>query len=303
MPPEPRLHGILVTYRRPAELELSLRAIDRQTRALDELVVVDNGGDAEEMVQDLAPKATYVRAWDNLGPAGGIAIGMERILDIADDHDWVFTFDDNDWATDPELFARLVAYAERMREADPATGAVGRSGVRFDIQRGQIVRVPDSELRGPVLVDCVAGNQFPLYSVAAVRDVGMFRTELFYGFEELEFGLRLRRSGHRIYVEGELWYEGREELGRLQLRKRPARRLHREPDWKRYYSIRNLIAILLDLGHRGPALRVTGVTAVGKPLANLPRAPRLALAHLRVGLRAALDGWVGRMGRTVDPVP
>jgi hypothetical protein len=46
---------------------------------------------------------------------------------------------------------------------------------------------------------------------------------------------------------------------------------------------------------------VTVVVAFAKPLANLVRTPRLAVAHLGLGLRASRDGWTGRLGRRVEP--
>jgi GT2 family glycosyltransferase len=301
MTSQPTLHGILVTYRRPVELERSLRAIGAQTRSLGTLIVVDNAGDAERIVHAHAPAATYVRPGANLGPAGGIALGMERLLERVDDGDWVFTFDDDDEIPDSELLAEFGAFAEQMVERDRSTAAVGRSGVRFDRRSGRVVRVPDDELSGVVSVDCIAGNQFPLYSMAAIRAVGPFRADFFFGFEELEFGLRLRDAGYRLYVDGPRWHDDRARRDRIGLDKRPARSLRDEPTWERYYSIRNLIAILRAGDANGAAARVTAITGIAKPLANVPFAPRLALRHLRLSVRACRDGWAGRMGRTVDP--
>lgn len=301
MTPRSRVYGVLVTYRRPQALAESLVAIGAQTLPLHELVVVDNDGSAESIVREHAPKATYVRAPENLGPAGGIAIGMRRVLEHAEVDDWLFTFDDDDWTSDPELFAKLMNFAQTMVERDPATAAVGRSGNRFDLRSGRMVRVHDDELRGAVAVDCIAGNQFPLYSVGAIRAAGSFRSELFFGFEELEFGLRLRSRGYHLYVDGALWHAGRERAGRLGLVEKPRRSIETAPEWERYYSIRNLIYILRSQGHRRAALRVTAITGIGKPLANVPRSPRLALVHLRMGLRASRDAWLGRMGRTLEP--
>jgi GT2 family glycosyltransferase len=297
----PRVYGVLVTFRRPVELALSLTSIANQTRPLEQLVVVDNDGSAEAVVREHAPGAIYLRAGENLGPAGGIALGMERVLETAGADDWVFTFDDDDWSSDRNLFARLVGFAETMRQRDPVTAGIGRSGTRFDCRTGMIVRVRDDELRGPVPVDAVAGNQFPLYSVAAIRATGPFRADLFFGFEELEFGLRLNTNGYHLYVDGAEWHAGRERSNRLDLIVKPSRSLRDEPHWERYYSLRNLIWILRSQGHRGAAVRVTVITGVGKPLANFLRAPGLALRHLRQGLRASRDGWLGRMGRTIEP--
>ena len=302
MTTQPRVFGVLVTFGRPLELEQSLLAIRQQTLPLEQLVVVDNeGGAAEAIVREHAPSATYVRAGENLGPAGGIAVGMRRVVEVAADGDWVFTLDDDDWTSETELFARLLAFGEEMRALDVMTAGVGRSGTRFDHRTGRIVRVGDHELHGPVPVDCIAGNQFPLYSVHAVREAGFFRSDLFFGFEELEFGLRLRRAGYQLYVQGEAWHQHRERLGLLAVRKQPSRALAPGPSWKRYYSIRNLIYILRSSGRSAAAVRVTATSAVGKPLANLPLTPRRAVRYLKLGLRASWDGWHGRLGRTIEP--
>jgi glycosyltransferase involved in cell wall biosynthesis len=301
MTPEPRLYGVLVTYRRPVQLAAALSAIGRQSRPLHELVVVDNDGSAAEVVGRLAPGATYIRAPENLGPAGGIALGMQRVLQTAGPADWMFTFDDDDWAWDTELFATLLEFATRMTAQDATTAAVGRSGTRFDRKRGRSQRVADDDLHGPVPVDTIAGNQFPLYSVAAMAATGVFRADLFYGFEELEYGLRLRARGYHLYVDGDPWRVSRARNRRLGLVKQPALGLHAAPQWERYYSIRNLIYVLRANGASSGALRVTATTAIAKPLANLWRVPRFALQHLRLGLRASRDGWTDRLGRTVEP--
>ena len=301
MTAEPRLYGVLVTYRRPVQLAAALSAIGRQSRPLHELVVVDNDGSAADVVTRLAPSATYVPAPDNLGPAGGIALGMQHVLQSAKPTDWMFTFDDDDWAWNPALFANLLEFALRMKAEDGTTGAVGRSGTRFDRKRGRAQRVADEELHGPVSVDTIAGNQFPLYSVAAMAATGVFRADLFYGFEELEYGLRLRARGFHLYVDGDEWRENRARNRRLGLVKQPALGVHGAPPWERYYSIRNLIYVLRANGASAGALRVTATTAIAKPVANMVRVPRFALQHLRLGLRASRDGWTDRLGRTVEP--
>jgi len=281
-----------------------LVAIDSQTLPLRRLVVVDNAPDAAnaDVVAAAATPTWYVPAPENLGPAGGLALGMGLLLDELDDDDWILTLDDDDPPGDAALLAELFAFAQERREHDRNTGGVGLSGTRFDDRRGRIVRVPDDELHGPVPVDSIAGNQYPIYRCAAVRQVGPLRPELFFGFEELEFGLRLGRAGWSLYGHGPRWHAGRRAGGRLGHTATPSRALD-EPTWRRYYSLRNLIYILRARGRSGAALRVTAVTGFAKPAMNLARTPGLAWRHLRVNARASRDGWTGRMGRTVEPTP
>jgi hypothetical protein len=186
-----------------------------------------------------------------------------------------------------------------MLDEDPTTAGIGMSGGRFDWRRGRIRRVADEELHGPVAVDHVAGNSVPFYLVSAVRRNGTFHAPLFFGLSEIEFGLRLSRAGHAFYGHGDLWRRRRREAGRMGLDARPSRRLA-PMNWRRYYVLRNSIYMLRRFGHQGTALRLTMIN-LGKPIANLPFEPGLASRHLASNVRACRDGWMGRMGRRVEP--
>jgi glycosyltransferase involved in cell wall biosynthesis len=297
-----RVLAVLVTYRRPAELRRMLEVVAASDRVPDRLVVVDNDPTpaARAEVERFSGSMDYVAAPENLGPAGGIALGMSRALEDAAPEDWILLLDDDDPPHDGLSLGTLVAFGERMSRDDPRTGGIGLVGARFDPRRGEMVRVPDDELAGPVPLDYLGGNQFPLYRVDAVRRIGRFREDLFFGFEELEYGLRMRRAGFSLYADGDEWRSWRATWGRLGIAARPRTGLG-EPSWRRYYGLRNLIAILRSNGSTRGALRVTFVLGVAKPLTNLLRRPRRADAHLSLGWRAARDGWTDRMGRTVEP--
>jgi glycosyltransferase involved in cell wall biosynthesis len=301
-----RLLGILITFRRPRELDLMLRRLADSERPVDRLVVVDNSptADAEALVERYRGRgraADYLAAPENLGPAGAVALAMGRLLPDAADDDWIVLFDDGEPPGTEEL-AEIHDFAQRMRGEDPRLGAVGGVGATFDWARGRVVRVPDHRLDGPVPVDYIGSGQLPLYRVPAVRAVGVFRPELFFGFEELEYGLRLRAAGWSLYVDGDRWRAGRSLLGRLDVAGRPTVGLA-ETTWRDYYRLRNLVAILLGAGRRGVAVRVSLLVGLVKPLVNAPRQPGRSLRRLRLNWRAVRDGWAGRLGRTVEPEP
>jgi len=237
---------------------------------------------------------------ENLGPAGGIAEGMERVLKSAADRDWIVALDDDDPPYNERVLGKLLRFGEAMLTRDPMTGAVGMVGARFDWKRGMMITPSDDELNGPVSVDVIGGNQFPFYLAKAIRDVQPFSRDVFFGLDDLDEGLRLRKAGYSIYADGLLWRELREEAGRRELDRHPSRRLS-EVSWRRYYSLRNAIHILRWHGRRRTALRVTLVRGLGKPLANLPISPVKAIRHLKLNWRACRDAWTGRMGRTVEP--
>lgn len=301
-----RLHGVLVTFKRPEQLEATLDDLEQQGRALDTLTIVDN--DPEETASTVVTRyaavarnthVEYVPTGDNLGPAGGIALGMRHVLTWAVDEDWVVLLDDDDPPRTTDMLAVLAEFGTSLRAADPTVGAVGKSGTRFDMRRARTVRVPDDALTGAVPSDYIGGCQLPFCSVHAIRAVGVFDGELFFGFDDLEYGLRLSSRGFRIFVHGGLWYRDRAYHGRLKQSGSDWRLA--EPAWRRYYSVRNLTYILMRRGHRLAALRLA-VRSLVKPVCNIPRQPRLAAQHLLMTARAIGDAYGGRMGRTVEPV-
>ncbi|HEU4895282.1 MAG TPA: glycosyltransferase [Acidimicrobiia bacterium] len=309
------LNAVLVTFDRPAELRATLEKVLRQSRRPDRLLVVDNGaaGGAGPTVTDFAGRGLAIELLDapeNLGPAGGFALGMTEILGTAGDGDWIVLLDDDDPPYFDDALERGLSFGVEQATLDPMTGAVGLSGGRFDPRRGRVVRVGDDEIDGAVLVDHITGGGLPLYRVGALRAAGVMRSELFFGYEELELGLRLTHMGYHIYADGDAWRERKTDKrakGLLPPEEVSATRAARvsvglgPTSWRRYYSLRNLIMILRETGHTMTAVKVSAARGVGKPLVNLFISPRDAWAQLRLGTRAVRDAWMGRAGRTVEP--
>ncbi len=298
-PVHPLLWAVVVTFHRPAELTNMLAKLAEQTRPPDRVIVVDNGSQPDARHAADEGGATYLDAGDNLGPAGGIALGMQHVLDRADDRDWVVLCDDDDPPVSNDLLGTLWAFAADCRDREPRTAAVGLSGARYDRRWGVFRRVPDEELHGAVRVDYVGGGQFPLYSCRVVRECGVPDPGFFFGFDDAEYGLRLRRSGYAVFVPGELWRVQRTLHGRLRLSRAALRTGHATPAWRRYYAVRNTTLLARRHGSPFAVAYAAGGGAARAALALL-RAGRPAR---EVGLpwRGAVDGLAGRTGRTVDP--
>lgn len=297
-----RLIGVLPTYRRTHVLAMTLEELARQTRPLDLLIIVDNEGNpsTEALVRGAGSSVEYLSLPDNEGFCGGVAAGMRYALRSATDDDWIVVLDDDDPPRFVDALERLHRFAEGMRRSDPRTAAVGISGGGFDWRKGTLRRIPDAALRGSVAVEHLASNNLPLFRVGAVREVGTYSAELFFGFEELEYGRRLLNTGHTLYGHGELWIESRHRAGRIGHVLRPSMGLD-APTWRDYYSLRNLIFILRRFGHPWTAIRVTLERGLAKPLWNLPRHPSWAARRLRVNAAAIRDGWAGHLGKRVEP--
>jgi glycosyltransferase involved in cell wall biosynthesis len=295
----PTLHAVMVTFQRPVTARQTIESVLAQTRPPDGVVVViDN--ESSDVVASWAHELgiRYLKA-DNAGPAGGIALGMREILGDAADGDLVLLVDDDD----PPPFPTAVESLERAlldaRRDDRTVGGIGLAGARFDARLGRIRRVLDDQLEERTDVDYIGGNQLPIYLVDAIRAVGVFDEKLFFGFEELEFGLRLRRGGWRLLVPGSITRGLRQRNHRLGLGKRVAGR--GLPPWRRYYSARNIVLISRRYG--GPGASLIAAFHSGCLAAVRALTVRRAVAEAGMAMRGALDGICGRTGRRVDPSP
>ena len=299
------IHGVLVTYRRPEWLERSLEEVARQTLPPHTLTVVDNdpGPRTRAIVanfRDRFASVTYLASPSNRGPAGGLADGVAHVLADAADEDWVLFLDDDDPPRRVDAVERLVAFGEQLRASGPV-GGVGVSGSRLDRSSGRLVRPRDDELAGVVAIDYVGGNQLPLYAVDALRAAGGPMAELFFGFDDLELGLRLGRAGYPLFSDGDLHRWARGAADRLGLEVLPASGYTSPPGWRRYYSLRNQVWILRDHGLGRQAAQVALTQGLAKPARNALRQPRLAYEHARTNARAVRDGFRSRLGLTVPP--
>lgn len=290
-----RIHVIVVTYNRPTELAASLQALGRQTVCPHSLTIVNNGrdlGPAEPLLELSGISRGEVLDLENVGPAGGFNSGIRSISRHGRPEDLVLLLDDNDPLPGPHVIEDLLRATVAVRE-DARFAAVGLGGARFDRQQIR-VRRPTVQT-GLTPVDHLWGGWAPLYSLAWLEKVGGFRGPLFWGFEELDLGLRIVESGGLIYAALGLRAEYTPP------RPRPSQLTLTQTPIRRYYSIRNMIDIA---SARSPRTRLaidSIARGILKPLANIPRNPRLAAEHAYWGGLAVIDGYRGRLGIRQPP--
>ena len=288
----------IVTYRRLSHLAATLSSIQEQSFQPKSIVIIDNAADLEvEKIcknHPLASKISYFPMDSNLGPAGGTAEAMNWFIQTHTRQDWFLRVDDDRTLPDGKLISDLVDFAMSKSEHE-RFGGVGLAGSRYDRRAARLIRPPVSPAF--VEVDFLATNHFALFSAQGIFDVGPMDATLFFGMSEVEFGLRLRDHNYSLWLHGPRVFARRKGKP---AKKGPTAQLA-EPGWRRYYSLRNSIVVARRYGGTAPALRVTVVRCFAKPIIGLVVSPRLALANLNIGARAASDAWRGRMGRQVDP--
>lgn len=245
--------AVVVTRNRPQLLAQALNALLTQTRPPSGIIVVDNASGLE--TQQLLATHNDVkvhRLEENVGGAGGFAIGIESAL--ADGADWIWLLDDDAIAR-PDALAHL---ANAIAEAKSSTGAICSAVWEFGKLAVQHRRYFDPTTlaerpvtlaayrRRCVSVDTASFVSFLLNARAAVQ-VGLPKREFFLGYDDTEYSLRLRRQGwHLQLVPASEVDHMRSQQGRLR---------HGPFSIKHYYNLRNQLAVLRYYG-RAPAWRL-----------------------------------------------
>jgi GT2 family glycosyltransferase len=267
----PKLVGILVTFNRPETVVHTVAAIAAQDRALDRLFVVDNStldSDAErrcrEALGDQAAALTWIRTGKNLGPAGGYALGMERALAESEGRteEWLVLFDDDDPPPSSTILSEMEA--SLARSGADALGIVGSS---LDRCTGMLRRPHLETVDSYVDVDQIGNGRCPFYSVAAIRQIGPMRSDLFYGREELEFALRIRATGRRVCVDQRLRAKYEDTMGKG-VRQPSLRRIEERDRLSRRTMVNHLRILITFVGYR--TYTVASLLFLGADVARLP---------------------------------
>ncbi len=236
-----KLAGFIITYERHEILTDTLSKIFNQTYPPEKIIVVDNSEstNTQELIIALNnPSIEYFRVGYNAGPAGGAYLGLKKLAEQG--YDWIYWGDDDDPPDLMNIFEILI----KIGESSTKCGCLGKLGHNFDKLKGEVKRTPDEELykKGILKVDNIGGNMVKIINGSMVRDYSIYPDpELFFGFEELDFDLRIKSIGYNLYVDRELFLEHRTKHNMLGFKRE---RKTNNLSWRNYYSTRNLIIIL-----------------------------------------------------------
>ena len=277
-----------------------LHSVEQQTVAPSWVIVVDTsmGASSDELPQKALRNSTLeIIRTGNIGPAGAFALGMQHVFEHHPETEWIVLLDDDDPPVTTDALERLLAFADERLLAVSNLAGVGLRGARFSGRRARAT-VPSGV--GAVDVDHLHGGYLPMYRRSFVESVGVFDSDLFWGFEELEFGLRLTDANGVLLMDATHLSEVEHLYSKLQTPRGPRIGLD-EPGWGRYYKLRNLLVVLRRRREVLGTMEVVAVRALGKPLIGLLTSPRRSALTLRLNLRAIGDAWTSRLGRTIDP--
>ena len=293
--------AFIITKDRPVILIDTIQILLKQTIVPDFILVIDNGSQSEAFEQIALfndSRISHYSVGYNAGPAGGAYLGLKLLFERG--YDWVLWVDDDD----PPKFVDLIENLFRIIQDNDneKLGMVGSVGERFDCHRCKIVRFNDYELKGYLSVDTISGNMFPLVSRRVFNQKILPSKNLFFGFEDLDFGLSLKRAGFNIITSGELHFKHRSLAGRLDLKKTFATKRQIASLWREYYSIRSLAYILIYKEKNLIGFSNLFFRNLIKSLFVFKYGFRYGFTTSSMILRGLFDGIFRRMGIRILPI-
>lgn len=315
-PSYPQVIAVAVAHGRAESLDRVFCALRDQTRPPDGIVVVDS--DAQPDVKEVL--ARWQAADDRMeitvlgrngGSAGSFATGLEAVL-AKPEATFIAAFDD-DAIPAPDCLERLLEAAAELGDGVGAIGAVSMdeggefAWPMFLLDRREPVRnIAELEAaagaRRAVPVAELAWHAL-LLPVSTVRRVGLPRAELFMWYEDVEYGLRLRRAGLTAYavVAAHVDHPPPARVVRATILGVPLDVPIVSPS-KAYLMTRNALVVRHE--YVGPKFWIVDVPlTVARALIAIRALPGPRLALLREALlRPIADAARGRMGPPPPPL-
>lgn len=203
----PRVIAVVVTYNRRELLLEALAAVCSQSRAPDEVIVVDNASTdgSAAAVRSRFPSAQLAKLSANTGGAGGFACGAALALAGAADLIW---FMDDDTVPGPDALAALLEARGRHPGPPPAVIASRVLWTDGRVHPMNTPRVKPFATRSERAAAARSGCQ-PIRSASFVsilvdagvcRERGLPQADYFLWNDDFEFTARVLRSRHGLFV-------------------------------------------------------------------------------------------------------
>jgi GT2 family glycosyltransferase len=264
-----------------------------------DVILVDNGSSdgTPGTVARRWPNVTVLAQRQNVGFAEGNNVGIRHALDAG--ADYVFLLN-NDTTIDADAIAHCVEVAEQFVDvgavcpmiyfAEPPT-LVWYAGAEFDPGRarsGRMLRYRELEAgaaTGATETDRAVGAAV-LLPRGALEQVGLLDRDLFFLYEDVDWSLRARRAGYRIYLAraGKVWHRVSAAAG------------GEHSPLIAYYETRNHLIVCRRYAPLGGLRGVARELAIALIHLAAARRAKRPIAYLAAVLQGWRDGRRGRLG-------
>ena len=293
--------AFVITYQRPELLRKTVQKLFNQSLPPDYILIVDNSTSDEtaaEIDKFKSENIGYHKVGYNSGPAGAAMVGLQTLF--ARGYEWIYWGDDDDPPAHDRVFENLFKKLPVLEKEKINVGILGGKGGMLDTTTGRVRSLSNRELSKAdvVEVDSVPGGHTLLVNSKVVAAGILPSPKLFFGFEELDFCVKVKNNGYGIFVDAEDWLKTRHEAGKTDENyqwKAPGF-VNAENLWRDYYSSRNLLYIFYIYNYYS-AFLFTLVKLVVKLVVGFGYGPEYGRKNFTVQWKACCDFFLGRFGK------
>lgn len=242
--PDIRVVAVVVTYNRPKELLLVVNALQEQSRAPDNILIIDNASaiPASTTLSEYSG-IDVIRSEVNTGGSGGFAAGVEAAMVLS--ADWIWLLDDDAVPRIDALRLLLSGSVLLQNRVGALCSAVYEYGELAPMHRRSFTKLIAWERaiskkkyrEEPVQIDTGSFVGF-LLNAHVVRLVGLPNTNFFMAYDDTEYSLRLINAGYTN------WLIPASKIDHL---RQSGTRLRYSPfGHKHYYNVRNRLAVAVQ---------------------------------------------------------
>jgi len=205
-PSKPKVAIVVLNWNGLVDTEECLQSLKKISYPNTQIIVVDNAStdNSVKEIKERYPEVRLIENKDNMGFCEGNNIGIMAALEQGSDYVLILN---NDTIVEPDFLEGLV----RVAESNPEIGAVipkircfyNQQKIWFAgyrrVERYSTFMQPETELTDWGRPSDAASGCAILLRRKALEQIGLFDPRFFFAFEDIDFSVRLKAGGFKIY--------------------------------------------------------------------------------------------------------
>lgn len=295
--------GVIVTFNRKELLLENIKMLQKQTKKLNMIYIIDNHGTdgTEKFLKDKKvyplENVKYIYLPENIGGAGGFEYGTKKAFE--DGYDYIILMDDDGKPQNEKCIEKLIDYANNQKESKLMINSLvtfSKDEMSFGIKgEYKVSRVIENAVEGAIINEINPFNG-TLISKELIKKIGYPNGSLFIKGDEEDYTIRAKKVGaivntvidsvyhHPILKENEkkfLCFNVKYKI---------------ESPWKEYYRVRNRTYIYMREKKYLKVIRLFLSRLKDTLLADCKK-----MKTIKMIFKGLFDGLTKKLGKRVLP--